>query len=278
MDAFILQQFTLDDASSILHYHDYWELILFSQATSVTCIIGNHLTKIQTDTALFLVPPGMLHGWCLATATPASGLVKQIIFHYDLFSNSLLSKNQFFHLKQLLKAGINAIHFSNYAAQTAQSAFKILQKENNFRGLIILMQLLTSLSIQKKWEILNHDSDKLYSKNINSNIQGNTVMDFLNLHFKEEITLKKMAYHMNMSEATLARFFKMQTGKCFTDLLIEKRLSYAIKLLVETPSSIQEIAYQSGFNHVTHFNRLFKTQTGFSPSMYKKFLLSTKIA
>ncbi|WP_298299167.1 AraC family transcriptional regulator [Hydrotalea sp.] len=277
-DTFIVQQFAIDDVAKKLHYHDYWEFTLFERTAPANYIIGNNISKINASYSLFLLPPGMLHGWCLEPNTTAFGIVKQIIFHDDLFSNGLLNKNQFFHIKKLLKAGINAIRFSENAAQPTPAVFEILEKENNFKGLLIFIQLLSTLSLQKQWEILNDNSDLFLQHPIKNSNQVNKVMDYLNTHFKEEVSLKKMSCIMNMSEATLARFFKMQTGKCFTDLLIEKRLSYATKLLIETHEPVQEIAYQSGFNQVTHFNRLFKAHTGFSPKMYKQFLLSYKTA
>ncbi|MBY0348117.1 MAG: AraC family transcriptional regulator [Hydrotalea flava] len=277
-DAFIVLRHAINDPAQRLHYHDYWELLLFQNSETATCIIGNSITKINHDTALFLLPPGTLHGWCTGHNSSSTGLVKQVIFQQDLFGDCMLNKNQFFHIRKLFQAGINSIRFSNNSAQNALAAIQLLEKENDFKGLLILLKLLSTVSLQKQWEILNDNSETMIQNLQNNTNQVNKVMDYLNTHFKEEISLKKMSCIMNMSEATLARFFKMQTGKCFTDLLIEKRISYATKLLIESNDPIHEIAYQSGFNQVTHFNRLFKAHTGFSPKMYKQFLLSSKTA
>ncbi|MEO9004027.1 MAG: helix-turn-helix domain-containing protein [Ginsengibacter sp.] len=60
-----------------------------------------------------------------------------------------------------------------------------------------------------------------------------------------------------MTEVLLSRFFKLRTGKTFVDTLNEIRFGHASRMLIDTTHSISEITYKSGFNNMSHFNRIF---------------------
>ena len=73
-----------------------------------------------------------------------------------------------------------------------------------------------------------------------------------------EISLNEVAKLANMPESYFSRFIKRHTGRTFVDTLNEIRLGYATRMLIETTHTIAEIAYSSGFDNVTYFNRIFK--------------------
>ena len=88
-------------------------------------------------------------------------------------------------------------------------------------------------------------------------------------------------YTYNLSLEELARISQRSLTifkKEFTELfhttpgkwLIKKRLDYAQRLLTASQKNVTEIAYESGFESVTHFSRVFKEQFGESPLRYRK--------
>ncbi len=73
-----------------------------------------------------------------------------------------------------------------------------------------------------------------------------------------EISLNEVAKLANMPESYFSRFIKRHTGRTFVDTLNEIRLGYATRMLIETTHTIAEIAYSSGFDNVTYFNRILQ--------------------
>lgn len=88
-------------------------------------------------------------------------------------------------------------------------------------------------------------------------------------HFQREISLAEVAKLANMTEVSFSRFFKKRTGKTFIDSLNEIRLGHAARLLIDTTQTIAEIAYQCGFNNLSHFNRLFKQKKTCTPKEFR---------
>ena len=68
--------------------------------------------------------------------------------------------------------------------------------------------------------------------------------------------------------------FKKHTGINFTDYLSRVRIEKAKNLLLNPNLRVSEIAYEVGFQSLTHFNRVFKRVAGLAPSGYRAKLRS----
>lgn len=97
------------------------------------------------------------------------------------------------------------------------------------------------------------------------------VISYLSEHFKEDITLAKLAEMFNYNEKYLSHCLHTLTNIHFSEFLAMYRIEYAKKLLESDPSlSITEIALECGFGATNTFNRMFKKITGVTPGKYKK--------
>ena len=96
------------------------------------------------------------------------------------------------------------------------------------------------------------------------------VMDYIDQHITDELTLKTLSSVANMSNSYFSQLFKELNGFSAWDYIISKRIDLAQKLLISGNDSIYSIALQSGFNNTTNFYKAFKKITGVSPSTYRK--------
>ena len=92
---------------------------------------------------------------------------------------------------------------------------------------------------------------------------------FINEHQTEELSLGQVAKAVNMSTFYFCKMFKKITGINFTDYLSRVRIEKAKNLLLNPNLRISEIAYEVGFQSLTHFNRVFKKIIGQSPTQYR---------
>jgi len=83
------------------------------------------------------------------------------------------------------------------------------------------------------------------------------------------LSLGQVAKAVNMSTFYFCKMFKKITGINFTDYLSRVRIEKAKNLLLNPNLRISEIAYEVGFQSLTHFNRVFKKITGQSPTQYR---------
>ena len=94
---------------------------------------------------------------------------------------------------------------------------------------------------------------------------------FLNIkqHQTEDISLGQVAKAVNTSTFYFCKMFKKITGINFTDYVSRVRIESAKNLLLNPNLRISEIAYEVGFQSLTHFNRVFKKIVGRSPTQYR---------
>jgi AraC-like DNA-binding protein len=88
----------------------------------------------------------------------------------------------------------------------------------------------------------------------------------------EDLSLGEVAKAVNTSTFYFCKMFKKVTGLNFTDYLSRLRIEKAKNLLLNPNLRISEIAYEVGFQSLTHFNRVFKRIIGQSPTQYRNQL------
>jgi YesN/AraC family two-component response regulator len=93
--------------------------------------------------------------------------------------------------------------------------------------------------------------------------------EFIASHQTEDLTLSQVAKAVNTSTFYFCKMFKKVTGLNFTDYVSRLRVERARNLLLNKNLRVSEIAYEVGFQSLTHFNRVFKRILGVSPTQYR---------
>ena len=89
---------------------------------------------------------------------------------------------------------------------------------------------------------------------------------FIHDHSEDELSLGEVARHAAISPFYLCKKFKQSTGLNFTDYVARVRVEKAKELLRDPNHRVSEVAFQTGFQSLSHFNRSFKRITGESPT------------
>jgi AraC-like DNA-binding protein len=97
--------------------------------------------------------------------------------------------------------------------------------------------------------------------------------EYIYEHHTEELSLARAAKAVNMSTFYFCKMFKKVTDINFTDYLSRVRIEKAKNLLLNPNLRVSEIAFEVGFQSLTHFNRVFKKLLGQSPTEYRAQLL-----
>ncbi len=97
---------------------------------------------------------------------------------------------------------------------------------------------------------------------------------YIHEHQAEKLTLGEVARSINTSAFYFCKLFKKTTGLNYTDYLSRVRIERAKNLLLNPNLRVSEIAFEVGFQSLTHFNRVFKRILGQSPTEYRAQLAS----
>jgi AraC-like DNA-binding protein len=100
--------------------------------------------------------------------------------------------------------------------------------------------------------------------------------DYIQEHQAENLRLGHVARACNTSTFYFCKMFKKITGINFTDYLSRVRIEKSKNLLLNPNLRVSEIAYEVGFQSLTHFNRVFKKILGQSPTEYRAQLLGPR--
>ena len=98
--------------------------------------------------------------------------------------------------------------------------------------------------------------------------------EFIHEHQSEPLTLGQVAKSINTSTFYFCKLFKKVTGINFTEYVSRVRIERAKNLLLNPNLRVSEIAFEVGFESLTHFNRVFKKILGQSPTTYRSQLFA----
>ena len=98
---------------------------------------------------------------------------------------------------------------------------------------------------------------------------------YIETHFRDRnLSLQKVAQFVDRSPAYFSHLLVKKHGMPLSQLITSLRIKEAKKLLRESQLTIQEIATETGFGNANYFSRIFKEQTGATPSNYRKYGLN----
>jgi AraC-like DNA-binding protein len=254
------------------HFHNQYELCYVVESYG-TRYVGDNIEVFEAGD-LVLVGSNLPHFWksdeVFHQGNPELKVKAIVIqFHSDFFTNAINSYTEFYHIKKLLNLSSRGIHFLNPTIkQVDKLMFKMLDI-SGFQRIIMLLRILDLLSKSDSYKILGSEA---YQPKVNefSNDRLAKVMNYLNYHYQEKISLDKVSDLAGFHPSAFCRFFKEKTGKSLSDFVNDMRIGYACKLLIEGHLSVSQICFESGYNNLSNFNRTFKKITKYTPTKYQQ--------
>ncbi|TAL02496.1 MAG: AraC family transcriptional regulator [Verrucomicrobia bacterium] len=96
------------------------------------------------------------------------------------------------------------------------------------------------------------------------------ITDWMREHIAEEFNLNRLAAQAGLSKFYFNRLFKSAAGTSPSHYHINLRMDEAKRLLRETKKSVVEVALDVGYRNPSHFEQIFRRETGLSPSDYRR--------
>ena len=192
-----------------------------------------------------------------------------VFFDPEVICQTLLGIPEFKHLRSFIAQAQNGIQVPQAATpEVSRIMDELYRTEDVSQATILFIQLFQKLSGISGHKILSQQGPKM----INTETDGIRISHIYNyiLHnYDKPITLEDVAGQAFMTPQAFCRFFKKHTRHTFVQFLNEVRIGEARKQFSSGSfESISSIAYSSGFNSITNFNRVFKSVMGQAPTEY----------
>lgn len=252
------------------HFHDELE-ITFVISSEGTKFIGDHISEFRPG-EIILLGSRLPHYWrnhnsYYQNAADKGAEAIIIRFNQDYAGSEFLRIPPMKPIFDLLNDAKRGIYIAGNNEVLQEKLINFLTLDEG-RKTIALTEILFSIATQRPYSYLCSIG---YAHQYKSNDieKIDTVYNYVLNNFKSDLSLKDIAMKCNMNTAAFCRYFKKKTGKTFKDFMNEIRLGNAAKLLLKGDLSIAEVAFESGFNNPSYFNRLFKRMKGTTPKAYQ---------
>jgi len=250
------------------HWHEEAEFTLISEGKGIYHI---DLTEYETEPEdLIFVPPLALHS---ASSPEGCGLVSETyVFHMNFLggnSTDICSTRYLqplAHHEMILPGVIKPEHPAYLSLR------KIFgQISNLYDGGIpgyelalkaLFLQMIFLLLQFKEHAPSSDSSNAVYSEKLK------TVLDYLELHYMETVTVSDLAGLCYFSEYHFMRFFKKHMNMTCVEYLNNLRLEKAVELLEDENASILEVSLSVGFHNLSYFHRAFKKKYHMTPGEF----------
>ncbi|MFH6996691.1 helix-turn-helix domain-containing protein [Flavobacterium sp. FlaQc-57] len=243
------------------HKHDFYLVFFVEKGSGVHNVDFTQHTV--NDYQVYFIRPGQVHNWSLNVDTSGFQLMlsSEII---NIFPN--LGQFPFFEQSVPSCLSLTKEEFGEFKKHLEEIE-SILPQNDALTKEIVLLRLHLLLKLLQK-EFLNqfqeHDSSTKPEKVIKS------FSVLIDANFKEESSVNFYADKLNITPNYLnilsQKYLKMPAG----DVIKERTILEAKRLLTSTDLSIKEIGYQLGFNDNTYFSKVFKKYTGKTPGDFKE--------
>lgn len=264
----------VEEEYKVLHWHQEMEICYIKHGTGKYLINGIEYNFSQGD--IFLISNDEIH-----LCYDDKDLVMQVtMFDPNFLQNGIATPFDYDYIRPFVESSecfCNKLNANDYI--TAQLSEILLDIETEYvamqKGytLMIKAMLLKFLAL-----IIRHcfANDQYSSKNTISQKTSEKIrqiITYIDDHYSENINLKFISEHFDISKPYLCSAFKTLTGNSLIDFLIKKRIIEAKILLSTTDRSILKISEECGFGSLSNFNHQFKSMVGYSPSEYRKLYL-----
>ena len=269
-DCFYIVDRTKTEFTYPMHKHVEYELNFVAQAAGVRRIVGDSSEVIGDYDLVLITGKELEHVWEQNECHSPRIREITIQFSNELFFGNLLQKNQFASIRTMLEKAKCGLAFPMEAIFRVYNDLDRLATESQgFMAVIDFMRILYELSLFTDARQLSSSSfAKMEMVSESRRVQK--VQRYINSHYQEDIRLSQLADMVGMTPVSFSRFFRLRTGKTLSDFIIDIRLGYATRMLVDTAKTVAEVCYDCGFNNLSNFNRMFKRKKGCSPKEFRE--------
>lgn len=250
------------------HFHPEYEIVYISNGRGKRHI-GEHVSFYEHGDLIFLGPNMPHFGFSEELYDEHVEIVVQM--REDFLGAEFLSKPEMAAIRNLFERSHQGVTFHGETKHRIGERLVQMVEYNGFLRLIHLLTILQDLAHSNEYSLLNAGGFAV-EVGAQDHERMRAIYEFVGAHFQRPIPLEEIAAEISMTVPAFCRYFKKLTNKTFTHFVNEFRIAYACRMLSDEHLSISAVSYESGFNNLSHFNKLFRQVTGFSPRDYRKSL------
>ena len=272
-ECFVLEEVSGHELRCIYHYHPEYELTYIVSGYG-SVLVGSAVEPF-TPGHIALIGRNVPHHYASRETDEedAFSMSRVIKFRDDCLGKHFFELREMAPVKQLLEQSLNGVGFSPITGKKFQEKIAALFHAAGTQRVVLFLDLLGELAAAPK-HMMMATPHSLIPKDLDTE-RMNLALTYVNHHLCEKVTLTQVSRTAGLSPMVFSRVFSRVVRKTFSQYVLELRLDNACRLLTETAHSISEIGYESGFQNISNFNRLFRKNRGMTPRDYRNHIRHT---
>jgi AraC-like DNA-binding protein len=247
------------------HFHPEIELV-YVEADKGIRHIGEHISTYE-GCDLALIGSYIPH---LNFDYGVKATVETVVIQFPetYFESGLIRIPELKKVVELMERAKTGLAFTGETKRIAGIRLKKLQHLDRFHQFMELMSIFQFLA--ESDEYVNLDVRPISSQTIlKQQERMHRIHQFVETNFQKSIDTQQIANEVNLSLPAFCRYMKKTTKLTYTDFVNQYRIQYAKKLLIQD-KNVTEACFESGFESLSYFNRIFKKWSGETPSIFRK--------
>ena len=240
------------------HYHPQLELTHYAAGEGLR-FIGESIERFRAPDTV-LIGSFLPHRW---TCQHSRGYVVQWRLSVD---SGFARLPEFDATAELWQRASGGLHLRGRLARATAEQMEALTHTRGLARLALFFGILANIANapDEEWSILSRPFQFRAGKGAYAETMAEAI-EYLMTHFREPIGLGDVLQRVSLSRASFSRHFQQFAGQSFTSFLQRVRLEHCRRLLATGDYTVTEAALASGFQNLSHFNRLFRRHWGITP-------------
>lgn len=252
------------------HIHPEYELVYIHSGSAEHYIGRNAFNYTNGD--LLLIGSNVPHS-NLGNQNGVDNFEVIVQMGTDLIDNRIKPFPEFTEITKLFERSVHGLSFYGSVKTEVGVLLSKMVNLDPFEKLMALYQVLHKLAKTKQYRLINNENASVEVQSNDYN-RLKRINEYIEKNYDRPIALTDMANLIGLTETSFSRFFKNVTGRTFVSFLNEYRIQKACALLANKNTSITKVMELSGFIEPSHFSRIFKRYTKYTPREYRKKIRS----
>lgn len=257
-----------------VHWHNEMEFGMIIKGTAYLTMNGEEYELTADD--IVIMPPRRIHGYIFSEKCKELVDSRTAVFDLSMLQSANSDSCTIKYFAPLLQGCCTCkpVVKDPVMKKYLLEIYRAFEKKEEGYELEIKAKLMMTIreAFRKKYIIANDNSiqpPQVYESMM-------VAIDYITLHYNEDISLDDMSKVTGKSKYYLTRNFHKYTGMPCIEYINHYRLTTAANMLRSTNQLVIDIAMEVGFDNISYFNKLFRRKFGVTPKEFRKEILGAK--
>ena len=267
--SFTLREFAWPSFPFNWHYHPEVELTLIVRGRGIR-FVGDSADEFS-DGDICLIGANLPHCW--ASHKDADPGVRSLVVHFrpETWGQPFWNLPELRGIGRLLADARRGLQVRGPARREVEQLFLVLQQQppGSLQRLDTLLEMLHGIAqSQEVIPLAAAVCEPVPTAGTTGKL--GKIIGYIHAHLGPDLTQREVAEAARLSPAAFSQFFRRSLGTSYVNYINELKIRNACRALLDTDQPITEIAFNAGFNNLSHFNAQFRRLRRLSPRAFRQ--------